>query len=126
MNPFDILGSLMGGMRPSAGRLDQTFGNQGYGGPGGMPQTGPGGGMGGGLFDILGKMAGGGLFGGGAPAGGSPFDILSRIGGSLFGSGGSPLRPRNLSTSTTPPRCLRDCGSPPTARRRSRSRTSPR
>jgi uncharacterized membrane protein YebE (DUF533 family) len=101
MNPFDILGSLVGGMRPSAGRLDQTFDNQGYGGaggmfggaPGGTPQAGPSGGMGG-LFDILGKMAGGAL-GGGAPsgqsAGGSPFDILNQIGGSIFGSGGSPL-----------------------------------
>jgi uncharacterized membrane protein YebE (DUF533 family) len=101
MNPFDILGSLMGGMRPSTGRLDQTFGNQRHGGPGGMfggppggmPQGGPGGGMGGGLFDILGKIAGG--MSGGAPAGrsagGSPFDILSQIGGSIFGGRGGPL-----------------------------------
>lgn len=101
MNPFDVLGSLMGGMQSSACRLDQTFGNQRQGGPGGMfggapggmPQAGPGGGMSGGLFDILGKMAGG-MLGGGTPAGqsagASPVDILSQIGGSIFGSGGGP------------------------------------
>jgi hypothetical protein len=82
MNPFDILGSLMqGGMRPSAGRMQDMFGRQAPGspggmfggrpgvmpggmfggqpggmpgGPGGMPQGGPGGG----LFDMLGKVAG--------------------------------------------------------------------
>ena len=44
MNPFDILGSLMNGrMGPSAGRLERTFGNEGFGGPGGMFGGGPGG-----------------------------------------------------------------------------------
>jgi len=105
MNPFDILGSLMqGGMGPSAGRLQNTFGNQGFGGPGGMPGGRPGGmfgggpggmppggpgGMGGGLFDMLSKIAGSAAGGGGAPGGAGggffPFEILKRIGGNIFG-----------------------------------------
>jgi rod shape-determining protein MreB len=37
MNPFNILGSLMrSGMRPSGGRLERTFGNQGLGETGTM------------------------------------------------------------------------------------------
>jgi uncharacterized membrane protein YebE (DUF533 family) len=115
MNPFDILGSLMqGGMRPSGGRLERTFGNQGLGGPGAMPGRGPGpmpggppggipgGGMGGGIFDMLSKVAGSVLSGGsshagagGAPGaqsgGGLPFDILKTIGGSIFGGSGGPV-----------------------------------
>jgi uncharacterized membrane protein YebE (DUF533 family) len=118
MNPFDILGSLMNGrMGPSAGRLERTFGNQGFGGPGGMfgggpmpggmPPGGPGGMRGGGpggmfgggsvpgggsgaIFEMLGKLAQS-MFGGGAPGSGgggfSPFDILSGIGKSVFGGG---------------------------------------
>ena len=118
MNPFDILGSLMqGGMRPSGGRLERTFGNQGFGGPGGMfgglpggipgggpagmPPSGPGGvpggfpgGMGGGVFEMLSKMMGSVLGGGAAPGagsgGGAPFDILNTIGGAIFGGSGGP------------------------------------
>jgi len=118
MNPFDVLGSLMqGGMRPSGGRLERTFGNQVLGGPGGMygggpgamPGKGPGGmppggpgampggmpgNLGGGVFDMLSKMAGSIFGGGGAPgvsgSGGSPFDILKTIGGAIFGGSGGP------------------------------------
>jgi uncharacterized membrane protein YebE (DUF533 family) len=111
MNPFDILGSLMqGGMRPSGGRLERTFGNQGFGGHGGMPGSGPSGmppggpggmspgmpgNMGGGVFDMLGKMAGSIFGGGGAPgtggSGGSPFDFLKTVGGAIFGGSGGPV-----------------------------------
>jgi len=109
MNPFDILGSLMqGGMGPSTGRLERTFGNQGFGGPGGMfgggpggmPSGGPGGmsgggpgGMGGGVFDMLGKMMGSMMGGGSAPSagGGLPGDLLKTIGGAIFGGSGGPV-----------------------------------
>ena len=116
MNPFDILGSLLKGqMGPSAKRLEHTFGNRGFGAPGGMFGGGPGGtpygggggmppgppsGMGGGpggmfgggpqgIFDMLSKLAGA-LFGGGAPSGGrsggfSPGDILDSIGKTISG-----------------------------------------
>jgi uncharacterized membrane protein YebE (DUF533 family) len=93
MNPFDILGSLMqGGMRPSAGRLQDMLGRQGPGGmfggmPGGMPQQG---GPGGGLFDMLGKVAGPMLSGGGQGGGGLPFDMLKQIGGAIFSGQGGP------------------------------------
>ena len=100
MNAFDILGSLMkSGMGPSGGRLQNTFGNQGFGGPGGMfgggaPGGMPGGGLGpGSIFDMLGKMAGSMMGGGGAPAqtgGGLPIDILKQIGGAIFGGSGVP------------------------------------
>jgi uncharacterized membrane protein YebE (DUF533 family) len=97
MNPFDILGSLMqGGMRPSAGRMQDMFGRQGPGGmfggpggmPGGMPQQG---GPGGGLFDMLGKIAGPMMSGGGGQGGSSiPFDMLKQIGGAIFSGQGGP------------------------------------
>jgi len=87
MNPFDILGSLMqGGMRPTAGHLQDMFGRQGPGGMfGGIPQqSGPGGG----LFDMLGKIAGPMMSGG--QGGGMPFDMLKQIGGTIFGGQGGP------------------------------------
>jgi uncharacterized membrane protein YebE (DUF533 family) len=94
MNAFDILGSLMKvGMGPSAGRLQDMFRGQGPGGifggqAGGMPQQG---GPGGGLFDMLGKMAGPMMGGGGSQAsGGIPFDMLKQIGGAIFGGQGGP------------------------------------
>ena len=95
MNAFDILGSLMqGGMRPSAGRMQDMLGRQGPGGmfggmPGGTPQQG---GPGGGLFDMIGKIAGPMMSGGGSPAGGGglPFDMLKQIGGAIFSGQGGP------------------------------------
>ena len=107
MNPFDILGSLMNGrMGPSAGRLERTFGNQGFGAPGGMPggmpRGGPGGmprGGSGAVFDMLSNMAksmlGGSVPGAGGSGGVSPFDMLSSIGKTVFGgsSGGSGAGP---------------------------------
>jgi uncharacterized membrane protein YebE (DUF533 family) len=95
MNPFDILGSLMqGGMGPSAGRLQNTFGQQGFGIPGGMPGAGnvQGGGTPGAMFDMLGKIAGG-MLGGGQPSaqgGGLPFDMLKTIGSAVFGGQPGP------------------------------------
>ena len=66
MNALDILGSLLqGGMGSSAGRLDRTVGNKGFGAPGGAFGGGPGGIQGGGaqgggsIIDMLGKLAGG-------------------------------------------------------------------
>ncbi len=88
MNPFDILGSLMqGGMGPSAGRMQDMFGRQGGGMPGGMPQQG---GPGGGLFDMLGKIAGPMMSGGSQGGGGMPFDILKQLGGAIFSGQGGP------------------------------------
>jgi uncharacterized membrane protein YebE (DUF533 family) len=111
MNAFDILGSLMqqGGVKPSSGRLQDVLGQMA--GPGGLGSllggsaagpgsTGPGAG-GGGLVDILGKLAGPMLGGGAAPAGqGSslPMDLIKTLGGAILGgatgkgaSGGSAL-----------------------------------
>jgi len=100
MNAFDILGSLMqGGMRPSAGRMQDMFGRQGpggmFGGTGGMPQGGMPGGMtqggAGGLFDMLGKIAGPMMSGsGGQSGGGLPIDLLKQIGGAIFSGQGGP------------------------------------
>jgi uncharacterized membrane protein YebE (DUF533 family) len=110
MNPFDILGSLMNGrMGPSAGRLERTFGNQGFGAPGGMfgggpggmpggmPRGGPGGmhgGMPGGMPGGGPRGGPGGMFGGGPGGmpGGGPgaiFETLSKLARSMFG-GGAP------------------------------------
>jgi uncharacterized membrane protein YebE (DUF533 family) len=100
MNAFDILGSLMqGGMKPTAGRLQDVLGRLGPevlggtlgGAPAGQPQAGgPGA-----LFDILGKVAGPMLGGGaqGAGSGGLPFDMLKHIGGAVFGGPGGPAMP---------------------------------
>ncbi|MCG6941917.1 MAG: tellurite resistance TerB family protein [Thiohalocapsa sp.] len=103
MNAFDILGSLMqGGMRPTAGRMQDMLGGQGPGGmfggmppggmppggmsPRGMPQGGPGN-----LFDMLGKIAGPMMSGGGQRGGnGMAFDILKQIGGAVFSGQGGP------------------------------------
>ena len=96
MNAFDILGSLMqGGMRPSAGRMQDMFGRQGlggmFGGPGGMPQGGMPQGGAGGLFDMLGKIAGPMMSGsGGQSGGGLPIDLLKQIGGAIFSGQGGP------------------------------------
>jgi uncharacterized membrane protein YebE (DUF533 family) len=101
MNAFDILGSLMqGGMKPTAGRLQDVLGRLGPdvlggmlgGAPAGQPQAG---GAGGALFDILGKVAGPMLGGGasGAGGGGLPFDMLKQIGGAVFGGPGGPAMP---------------------------------
>ena len=116
MNPHDILGSLMNGrMGPSAGRLERTFGDGGFGAPGSMPQGAPAGMPGagpGGIFDILGKMAGSVLGGGasGAPGaarsggsgGFSPGDILGDIGRTIFGGAtGSGTRTAGQGANTT-------------------------
>ena len=116
MNPYDILGSLMNGrMGPSAGRLERTFGDRGFGAPGSMPQGAPpgmpGGGPGG-IFDMLGKMAGSVLGGSasGAPrapgtggsGGFSSGDILGEIGRTIFGSSaGAGTRTAGQGASTT-------------------------
>ena len=93
MNTLDILGSLMkANMGASSGRLDNTFGNKDFGAPAGGPGAMPGGGSSGGIFDVLGKMAGS-MLGGGAPAsdtrggsgGLSSTDILSSIGKMVLG-----------------------------------------
>ena len=106
MNAFDILGSLMNGrMCPSAGRLERTFGNQGFGAPGGgmlggRPGGMPGGGGTGAVFEMLSKMAKS-MFAGGAPGAGgiggfSPGDILSTIGKTVFGgASGSAAGPNS-------------------------------
>jgi uncharacterized membrane protein YebE (DUF533 family) len=51
--------------------------------------------MGGGVFDMLSKMAGSIFGGGGAPnagsGGGFPFDIVKNIGGAIFGGSGGPV-----------------------------------
>lgn len=116
MNPFDILGAVMqSGMSPSSGnRMGSVLGQMmGGGAPGGMP-----GGMhagaqagapGGGIFDILSKVAGP-MFGGGqggapipgAPGMGTPNmggmpgfgagfpgDILKQVAGAVLGGGAS-------------------------------------
>ena len=96
MNALDILGSLLkGGMGPSAGRLDRTVGNKGFGAPGGMYGGGSGGTQGGSpgggsIIDMLGKLAGG--MQGGAPGtgpnsgGGSIIDVLGKLAGGTQGS----------------------------------------
>ena len=106
MNPFDILGSLMNGrMGPSAGRLERTFGNEGFGRPGGMFGGGPGGMPRGAPGSGPGGMFGGGSPGGmprGAPGGGpggmpgAIFDVLGKMAGSVLGGGasGTPGAPR--------------------------------
>lgn len=96
MNALDILGSLLkGGMGPSAGRLDRTVGNKGFGAPGEMYGGGSGGTQGGSpgggsIIDMLGKLAGG--MQGGAPGtgpssgGGSIIDVLGKLAGGTQGS----------------------------------------
>lgn len=101
MNAMDILGGLIqAGMTPQAGdRLGNVLGQVlgGAMGGGGAPGAGAPQGMpaGGGLADLLGKIAGsmgGGAPGGGMPqgmpAGGSLADLLGKVAGSL--SGGAP------------------------------------
>lgn len=115
MNPFDILGAVMqSGMSPSSGNrmgsvLGQMMGSMmgggaPEGGAGGMPAGPRAGAPGGGMFDILSKVAGSMLGGGqgGAPAPGAPgmgglpglgagfpADILKQVAGAGLG-GGSP------------------------------------
>ena len=93
MNTIDILGSLMkANMGASSGRLDTTFGNAGFGTPAGSSGGLPAGGASGGIFDVLGKLAGS-MLGGGtsAPApgtGGGGFssgDILGSLGKLVLG-----------------------------------------
>ena len=68
MNTIDILGSLMkANMGASSGRLDTTFGNAGFGTPAGSSGGLPAGGSSGGIFDVLGKLAGS-MLGGGTSA----------------------------------------------------------
>jgi len=104
MNPFDILGSLLKGqMGPSAKRLEHTFGNRGFGAPGGMFGGGPGGtpygggggmppgppsGMGGGPGGMFGGGPGGMPPGGpgGMPRGG-PGGMGGGGPGGMFGGG---------------------------------------
>jgi uncharacterized membrane protein YebE (DUF533 family) len=115
MNPFDILGAVMqSGMSPSSGNrmgsvLGQMMGGMMGGGapggmPGGMPAGPQAGAPGGGMFDILSKVAGS-MFGGGqggAPGPGAPgmggmpgfgagipADILKQVAGAVLG-GGAP------------------------------------
>ena len=102
MNSLDILGALLKGrMGPSAGRLEHTVGNKGFGTPGGMPGGGSGGMQGGSqgggagsIFDMLGKLAGS-MQGGGVPGAGhgssggfSPGDLLGSIGKVVLGGSG--------------------------------------
>jgi uncharacterized membrane protein YebE (DUF533 family) len=98
MNTLDILGSLMkANMGASSGRLENTFGNKGFGGPAGGSAGMAGGGSAGTIFDMLGKMSGS-VLGGGARApgtgGGSggfaSGDILSSIGKMVFGGSNNP------------------------------------
>lgn len=100
MNPFDILGSLIqGGMGPSGGRLERTFGNQGFGGPGGMFGGGPAGMPGQAQGGIPGGSGPGGRPPGWGPGGmpggvrggmpGGVFDMLRKMMGSVF-CGGAP------------------------------------
>jgi len=101
MNALDILGSLLqGGMGSSAGRLDRTVSNKGFGAPGGMFGGGPGGTQGGSqgggsIIDMLGKLAGGTQ--GGSPGGGagSIIDILGKLSGGT--QGGTPGAGRSSS-----------------------------
>ncbi|HAJ92369.1 MAG TPA: hypothetical protein DCO71_07145 [Gammaproteobacteria bacterium] len=97
MNALDILGSLMkGGMGSSAGRLDRTVNNTGFGAPGGTYGGGSGGlqggspGGGGSILDMLGKLAGGNSMQGGSPGGGagSIIDMLGKLAGGT--QGGAP------------------------------------
>ena len=93
MNTLDILGSLMkANMGASSGRLDKTFGNMDLGAPAGGPGAMQGGGSSGGIFDVLGKMAGSMLDDGapvsdtrGGSGGLSSTDILSSIGKMVLG-----------------------------------------
>jgi uncharacterized membrane protein YebE (DUF533 family) len=103
MNALDILGSLLkGGMGPSAGRLERTVGNKGFGAPGGVfgggPGGMPGGSQGGGagsILDMLGKLAGS-MQDGGSPGGigrsssggFSTGDLLGSIGKVILGGSG--------------------------------------
>jgi uncharacterized membrane protein YebE (DUF533 family) len=119
MNPFDILGAVVqSGMSPSSGdRMGGAFGQMmgsvlggGTSGampggvPGHMPAGVPGGASGGGMFDVLSKIAGsvlgggaGGVPGAGvpgmggmsAPGGGFSADILKQVAGAVLG-GGAP------------------------------------
>jgi uncharacterized membrane protein YebE (DUF533 family) len=100
MNALDILGSLMkGGMGSSAGRLDRTVGNKGFGAPGGTYGGGSGGMQGGSpgggsIIDMLGKLAGG-TQGGNSGGGGSIIDILGSLAGGT--QGGAPGAGRSSS-----------------------------
>lgn len=96
MSPFDLLGAVMqAGMSPSAGnRMGSILGQVMGGGTGGLPPDAQGGGSGGGLVDVLSKVAGtmlGGGQGSGAPApgstGGFPIDILKQVAGAVLGGG---------------------------------------
>ena len=107
MNTIDILGSLMkANMGASSGRLDTTFGNAGFGTPAGGSGGLPGGGSSGGIFDVLGKMAGS-MLGGGtsAPAPGtgggslSSGDILGTLGKLVLG-GSSNTAPGSAGAGT--------------------------
>jgi uncharacterized membrane protein YebE (DUF533 family) len=91
MNTLDILGSLMkANMGASSGRLENTFGNKGFGAPAGGAGAIPGGGSSSAIFDVLGKMAGsmlGGSQGTPVPGGGgfSSGDLLSSLGKMVLG-----------------------------------------
>jgi len=111
MNPFDILGSLLKGrMGPSAKRLEHTFGNRGFGapggmfggGPGGMPYGGPGGMPPGGPGGMGGGGPGGMPYGGpggmppGGPGGmprGGPGGMGGGGPGGMFGGGPGGMPP---------------------------------
>ena len=91
MNTLDILGSLMkANMGASSGRLENTFGNKGFGAPAGGAGAISGGGSSSAIFDVLGKMAGsmlGGSQGAPVPGGGgfSSGDLLSSLGKMVLG-----------------------------------------
>lgn len=102
MNAYDILGTLMkAGVRPSSGgRLEDVMGRMGPdilgkmlgGGSAGQPQAQAGGA--GGLFDILGKVAGP-MLGGGTQggSGGITLDMLKNIGGAVLGGSAGRAMP---------------------------------
>ncbi|HYN77318.1 MAG TPA: tellurite resistance TerB family protein [Lamprocystis sp. (in: g-proteobacteria)] len=100
MNALDILGAVMqSGMSPQAGSrmgdvLGQMMGQMTGGAPAGAPGVGQAGAPGGGIFDVLSKVAGSVLGGqGSAPSAGSlggfPTEILKQVAGAMLGGSGS-------------------------------------
>jgi uncharacterized membrane protein YebE (DUF533 family) len=101
MNALDILGAVMkSGMSPQAGSrigsiLGQMMGQMAGGAPAGAPGVGQAGAPGGGVFDVLSKMAGsmlggqGGAAGAGGAMGGFPTEILKQVAGAVLGGSGA-------------------------------------
>jgi uncharacterized membrane protein YebE (DUF533 family) len=99
MNALDILGAVMqSGMSPQAGSrignvLGQMMGQVTGGAPAGAAGVGQPGAPGGGLFDVLSKVAGSVMGGSGGTAGGMggfPTEILKQVAGAVLGGSASP------------------------------------